>query len=201
MPIPIPEQLLRHLAGTAAAVVALIAPPAFAADKADCDNPPHPILNWCAGATAYSSALSIAEVRDSGDTFTSMSSRSFVAKLENKLRARGDIAGFAEEGVTITDPKILAAPDRVGKPNYYRTVAVIPPKSARDQSLHVCFEGGADKASRQVIAIYTITTKGEVIKDDAKTREAAAAGASACTNFALATRDALNQQMASQPSR
>lgn len=165
--------------------------------QADCHTPPHPILNWCEGSTVYRSMLRRSMEEYSGDPVIRVLAEAFISKLEAKLRDRSESADMVDDGVTITDPKILSDPRRAGKPNYYHTVAVIPPRSARDQGLRVCFEGGADKTSRHVIAIHTIFPTGIVFSDPEATRQAAAR-ASSCTNFVLATRDAMNHRMAEQ---
>lgn len=183
--------LRSYLAG--AALAALSVGSAHAADKADCTNPPHPLLNWCAGSTAYSARLSLnmkavakeldfvqalgKPAADDEVVAVDALSGAFAKRLEDKLRepSEGKVR-FPQDG------GVLRATNHA-----YAVVGVVSPDPKDD--IQVCFQGGATEKTQKLLAVFNIQPNGTVSNTTARY-----AGVDVCKTFALAARDEIKKK-------
>ncbi len=189
--------LRSYLAG--AALAALSVGSAHAADKADCTNPPHPLLNWCAGNVAYSARLSSAmmgvaqkldfvqalgkpDADDEVVMVDNIAGGGFASKLEKKLRepSTGKVA-FVEE-FRINDNS-----------HAFRALGIISP-DVRDD-IQVCFEAGPSKEARRLVAVFNIQPNGTVSNTTARHTKFGV-----CNEFAVAARDEIKKKLAENTS-
>lgn len=170
---------LRRLAASTAVAMAF-SPLANAADTL------HPLLNPATGAPAYSFKLSQALVKATGDNAASLRTKGFVVELEKALQE-------PSEKIRIVDyPKPVSA-------NMLRITAVVPPKGFEALDIPVCAE-----RDNKVVGTWNITTdKGNVNPAPwTGARESETPTSAACKAFILASRDAINQKLASgQPAK
>ncbi len=185
--------LRSYLAG--AALAALSVGSAHTADKADCTNPPHPLLNWCAGHTAYSADLSLnmtavakrldfvqalgKPAADDEVVRVDNYSGAFVANLENKLRepATGKVR-FLEEFRVSSETN-----------HAFRALGIVSP-DVRDD-IQVCFEAGPSKDARRLVAVFNIKNDGTVVNSTARHTKFGV-----CNEFAVAARDEIKKKLA-----
>ena len=183
--------LRSYLAG--AALAALSVGSAHAADKADCISPPHPLLNWCDGHTAYRSRLSIhmtgvaekldfvqalgGKAADDEVVRVDNYSGSFISNLESKLRepATGKVR-FLEEF------RVSSATSHA-----FRALGVISP-DVRDD-IQVCFEAGPSKGARRLVAVFNIQPNGTVSNTTARHTKFGI-----CNEFAVAAREEIKKK-------
>ena len=185
--------LRSYLAAGAALVALTTGPVSAASDDPDCINPPHPLLNKCAGHTKYSSKLAtlmtgVAEnldfvkaldkpaADDDVVMVDNIAGGGFANKLESKLRepSTGKVA-FVEEF-------------RINDNNHaFRALGVISP-DVRDD-IQVCFEAGPSKGARRLVAVFNIQPNGTVVNTTARHTKFGI-----CNEFAVAAREEIKKK-------
>lgn len=188
--------LRSYLAGAAlVALATAVGPVSAASDDPDCINPPHPLLNKCAGHTKYRPKLSIlmTDVAEKLDFVQALGkpaadtevvdvdnlSGAFVDRLEPALREpnTGKVR-FVERGGVLNSTQ-----------HAFRALGIISP-DVRDD-IQVCFEAGPSKEARRLVAVFNIQPNGTVSNTTARHTKFGV-----CNEFAVAARDEIKKKLA-----
>jgi hypothetical protein len=168
--VPSPSSHLRRLAG-ATAISMVFAATAQSAGLIDND----------AAVNHYRPLLSQTIATAAKDDLARGRARGFMVELENVLKEP------SEKARVIDYPKPVSA-------NMLRIIAVVPPKGMEQASIPVC----AEKDSK-VLGTWAISFKGEVVPAPWTGTMVSEGNSSACKAFILASREAINRQVAVAP--